>query len=429
VLTNYRIKMLAMSLLFPGVLLNVTVANQMWDLGPVYAGQLVFWPAIACAALVVTLSFGSRSLWPPFIIGWLVAARAVGANQAQGLVQLFYAIPLASLFVLAGGITAAAMPRRIWSQLRFYFLLSVPLMLLQVAGAGSWALALNTETEAVGDLGASAARTVYPTLLVPYDQVRFAIGQARPAGVMHANNMLSFVIMLALAVQFGRIQSRRVTWTDALFCAALVLCMAKIVMLGFICLVVWFSVTGSCVQRARIRRVVLLTACLYAAYGLLFPGLFQHHFRLEHMSYSVLIRVNDFIATFDPSGPAIQGVLARLQDTPTLSDPDDPGRGGMLSGYAMIVRLLPALAVVAMLASVPFCNSLRAVRLQSRAVGSTAIGVLLMVILFPVAVPAFGSPLYAFALGMGLMPMIWYYSPGLRRRYPLSSLSMKARDV
>ena len=421
-LNNHRLKRLAMTLLFPLVLLNVTVANQVWDLGGVYVGQVFFfWPAIACAAIVVTLSFGVRSLWPPLIIGAVILARTGGFNQAEGMARLLYAIPLTTLFFLAGGITVMGAYHRLWAQLRLYFLLSVPLMLLQVAGAGSWTLALNTETTAVEYAEENSGRTVYPTLFVPYGEGRFAIGQARPSGIMHANNMLSLVIMVSLAVQLGGVRSRRVTWTDALFCAAMVLAMAKIVVLGFIMLVVWVSMTGGDVQRARIRRVLVLTACLYAVYALLFPGLFWHHVRLEHVSYSVLIRVNDFIATFDPQAQATQAVLAQLQGTPTLGDPETPARGGMLSGYAQVAEFLPLLILLALLAFVPLRRSFRAVRSRSPTMGSRAFGVLMVAVVFPAAVPAFGSPLYFFALGMGSMPLVWYYSPTLRRRYPLSS--------
>ncbi|MDA0328572.1 MAG: hypothetical protein O2958_06145 [Gemmatimonadetes bacterium] len=413
---NRAVRRLAMRVLLPGMLLNVTIANQVWEVGPFLVGQFLFWPLIASASLVVLLSFGPSSVIPPLIIGGLLMGRALGANSWEGLPYLIYGVPLASLFVAAGGSAALETPDRVRRQLRLYFVLTVPFMLLQVAGAGSWTLALNTEALAVPEWQMAFARVSHPTLFVPYGEGQFSIGQSRPAGFMHANNFLSLAIVFGLAAHWGRIRSRRLTWGDAVMCAAVVMAMAKIVMLTLVVMLGWLFWSGSTEVRSRMRRVLVLFVGLYSVYALLFPGLFFHHFRWFHISYSVLIRLNDFVATLDPSLRLVGVMASMLEGTPQLVDASNPDAVGVLSGYAFVSRWLPVLVPLALVASVLLRRGLRDLREQSVEASRTAELVLIACVLFPAAVPIFRSSVYWYFVGFGVAPIAWRYSPHFRSR-------------
>lgn len=408
------VKAWAMRLLLPLLLINVTVANQLWALGPVMISQvLFFWPAIICAFLIVVLTWGAMSIWPLLLVVAIVGARAIGVNDAPDWRYYLYGVPLHGLFLLAGAVMAVERRRRMIRQLRVYFLLSVPFMVLQVAGAGAWTLALNTETAATGDQPVSEGYVSRRMLFVlPADDVKLTIGQSRPAGLMHANNTLSLVILFALALQLGRARAPRATSTDAIFCAALVLAMAKIVMLGFILMVAWLFLTGPPVLRLRLRRLLKLTGALYLLYAILFPVLFFHHFNLFHISYSVFIRINDFIKTLDPDSALVQWLAPKLEDTPELIVVGE--EEARLSGYAMIARQLTLLLPVGAIAAVIFFTVLRRLGRWSPEASRTAILVLLVAVLFPAAVPVWRSPLYWFIAGVGVMPLVWAF--GLRGR-------------
>lgn len=427
------LRALAMRLVFPLLLVNVTVANQLWTLGPLFISQvLFFWPAIVCAFIIVLLSW-PRSLWPLALLAGVIGARMIGANQSEGWLYLLYAVPLHGLFLLAGSIVALKRRELLFRQLRFYLALSVPLMFLQVAGAGDWTLALNTETTAVEEGEIAQARVTHPTLFVPASESqRFAIGQSRPSGLMHANNVLSFVIMLALAVQLGRVRTPRLTWADALFCAAMVLAMAKIVVLSFLLMVLWQWLTGSRALRRRVRRLLAVTVLLYATYAVLFPGLFFHHFDLFHISYSVYVRVNDFLGTLDPESPIVQFLKPKLEGTSEFL-PDE--EGARLSGYAMVSRAVPFLILAVPIAYLALRPAFRAVRRRSPEASAVTLLVLGVALLFPAAVPYWASPLYWFVLGIGLMPMVWFCShqlrhipPGLDSRRSTRSVLVPARQ-
>ncbi len=425
-LDSRNIKRAAMWSLLPALLLNVTVANQQWKVGPLLVSQfLFFWPSIACASVVVVSALGARSVWPPLLIGGLFVSRLMRLNDAAGPLYYLYGVPLFTLFTLAGAIIALERRELLFRQLRFYLLLSVPFMLLQVAGAGDWTLALNTETLAVPKEQIAEARTTHPTLFVPPSEAEFAIGQSRPAGFMHANNVLSLVIMFALALQFGRIRSSRVTRADALFCAAMVLAMAKIVVLGFLVMVFWLHVRRPGLVRARMQRVVALTVLLYGVYALLFPALFVHHFNEQHVSYSVFIRLNDFVASLDPGLPGVHWLSSLLRGTPNrLSE----AAAGSLSGYGNISHALPLLIPLGLVAAFFLRLGFSRFGKVCSTGANVAFLVLLMALLFPAAVPIWPSPLYWFILGVGLMPLPWLLSARVRESVASVSGTIRNSD-
>ena len=400
----------SMRLLLPLLLLNVTVANQQWTVGPVMISQvLFFWPAILCAAIIVIATWRASSLWPLALVGGIIAARGIGANNADDWRYYLYAGPLHLLFLLAGSVIAMERRRRILRQMRFYFLLTVPFMLLQVGGAGDWTMALNTETTAVGDRSLAEARTARRTLFAPpeVDPV-IAVGQSRPSGFMHANNALSLALLFAMALHLGRVRAPRTTRTDALLLAAMVLAMAKIVVLGFLLMILWLFVWGTKPVRQRVRRMAATTVVLYALYALLFPVLFFLHFDVYHVTYSVYIRINDFLSTLDPDNPISRWLAPMFEDTPVLvAEGDEQLR---LSGYSMITGALPYLAVAVPLLFLVFRRALRTLRRAPTEMIRTSVLVMIVAVLFPAAVPIWRSPLYWFILGVGVMPLVWYFS-------------------
>jgi hypothetical protein len=411
-LTAAAFKALAARLLFPALLLNVTVANQQWTVGPFLISQLLFfWPAIASASILVVTTFGYRRLWPLLLPGLLLWTRAAGFNSAEGAAYFLYAVPLFSLFLLAGAVVALERPQRLYRQLVLYFIITVPFMLLQVGGAGAWTLALNTETMGVPAAQRAQARQTQPSLFVSTPDRPFPIGQRRPAGFMHSNNVLSFVIMIALAVQFRQVRSRRLTWTDVLFCSALVLSMAKIAVVGFLCMTAWLLLVGSRVVRTRTAKVAVLVILLYGAYAVLFPALFSRQTDPARITYSFFIRVNDYMSTLDPDSFLVRSFSDVLEDTPRqLGD-----SANRLSGYAQFGRLLPVAIGFMAVGAILLRRVFRVTRQRYGKPVDVAVLVLFVSLLFPAVTPIWNSPLYQFTLGMGLMPVVWFCLDSRRR--------------
>jgi hypothetical protein len=410
-LPTIRLVRLSMSLLLPAMLVNITVSNQPWMLGPLRVSQpFVFWPMIFFAIVVVFSRFGKTNVWPWFLVLGLFGSRIFGLNDAEGLRRLLYVVPLHALFVAAGAIIAIERWDLLLKQIRVYFILSIPFMILQMSGAGSWTLALNTETTAVAIERAAEARLTSPTLFVPPGEGSPAIGQRRPAGFMHANNMLSLAILLGLALQLGRIRSRRLTWTDLLFCAAMVLAMAKIVALGFVLMASWKFLRGPGFVRWRIVRIGVATVLLLVVYQFFWPGLYAHNFNTDRLFYSTMIRVNDLVATLDQNSPILDFLGPYLTDTPTLTSEEN---SGALSGYGHLMRADWSFYTAVVVCLLALVMMRRAIRRLKRSPGLTAAPdgwpMLLTVLVFPAAVPIWRSPLYWLMVGIAMSPVISFY--------------------
>jgi len=431
---------LAMRFLLPGLLLNLTVANQLWTIGPVYVGQLILWPLIACSSLIVILTF-PRSIWPVLLVVALVVARIVGANSASGVGYLVYGIPLHTLFVMSGAITAARCYDRVYRQLRLYFIITLPMMILQMAGAGNWTLALNTETTAVSLDRIEQARVVSPTLFVSNlsDGARQpAIGQRRPAGFMHANNMLSIAIIFGIALQFARIYSRRVTWTDALYCTVMVLSGAKIVMLSFLIMIGWLGWTGSLIIRRRIVSISALVICILASYFLFFPGVFAHVFSSEILGVSVFSRVGEIVRIFLGDGGTgiafLQDILAtsaqgeyQMMLTQVSSVEETLGA---LSGYVGLLRALPYLIAPGMVFAWLFRRGLLKVQHHSPIMMRLAVLSFMVVALVPAAIAsAWQSHLYWFIVGFACFPLLPVISNSFNESIDLRPISSRKISI
>ena len=71
---------------------------------------------------------------------------------------------------------------------------------MQIAGASSLVMTWGTDylhtpgMLSIEQVGTFQKIPVYPTFLVPREELVFMIGQARPAGLMAANNILSVIV-------------------------------------------------------------------------------------------------------------------------------------------------------------------------------------------------------------------------------------------
>ena len=73
------------------------------------------------------------------------------------------------------------------------------MMIFQILNLGDWTQFLSTEsTFAYGD------KLTYDMLFVPLDQLQFSVIQARPSGFLRSNNILSGVLLFALALNYSR---------------------------------------------------------------------------------------------------------------------------------------------------------------------------------------------------------------------------------
>lgn len=409
-----RMGLFAAQALLPAVLINQIVGNQLWRIGPVYVGQIIFWGAAIVAGALVFGTFKGRWWWP-FLLIAPIAARALRAMVGGRVSDLVYYFAINAVFFMAATVIAYGYAKLVRRQINRFFFLSVPLMVLQVAGAGVWTQALNTEYFV--EETAHKVKAVYPTLFVPFDDVQYSVGQGRPAGFMHSNNVLSLVILLGVVLNAARTRGS-LTAGDLFVSAAMILAMAKIVFLGFFVIILWILLLERGVVRRYAVRLVALVVVWGVVYRFFFPGLFELQLSAYKVFYSVFVRLYDLIRVL-PIREEFKAVLERwlawgekleLAPYAYASEHDM----GTLSGYAVAIGNWPYFTVAFVLALPILWKSIRLLRTQPRERRLAAIFGTIVAVLYPAAVPFFRAQLYWYLAGFAFLPVVMVL---VRRRH------------
>jgi len=406
-------RLVALQLLFPAMMINMVIGNQMWEIGGVNPGQPIFWIVLTLALVVLAGSLRDP-VWACVIAVAIVAGRAVEA--ATGFSALYY-IALNGAFLLIGIVVALEAPTLIYRQIRFFLALCLPLMFLQIVGAGEWTQALNTEYWG-SELEIGQPKAVYPMLFqsIEYVQWHYGVGQGRPAGLLHANNVLSLIVIFGFVLQLGRVQRRQVTWTDAILVGAMVMAMAKIVLAVVILLFLWMWFLRDRVCRKRATGILILTFICYAIYALVFPGLFEMQLSAYKIMYSITVRVFDLLEAFTGLEDSQRAALINMMGDAQAYDYGSDDDVGKLSGYAMILNYWPLLFAVGLIMTPLFFKGLSSLRARYPVIAATAFGAAVTVVLYPAAVPFFRAQLYWYIFGFAAIPFLMLVAPRFAER-------------
>lgn len=193
---------------------------------------------------------------------------------------------LFALMCLAGHAIWQRDPLRIQRQLSLICVLGLPMMLLQVLGAGEWTQFLRTDSHS-GDYDP----TQYSTFLVQADKLSSLDSlQSRPAGLFSSNNALSLALSIAVGLTMW-LDSRRATpLRDLLLAMTSVLAMSKTVYAVIVGVAFLVIVAGHVSQKKRVWRFLLFVSCFLFIYALLFPGLWSLNINYDLWTLNYALR-------------------------------------------------------------------------------------------------------------------------------------------
>jgi hypothetical protein len=185
------------------------------------------------------------------------------------------------LFLLAGAKVFLTSPGLIPRQLYLFFFLCIPVMLFQITGASSFFMFWNTdylhspEILSPEELGTFKIIEVYPTLFRGSDELYLMIGQGRPSGLLHANNLLSYLICIGVALN-AAFNDKKTTLKaqDYILATISVLSMSFTVFVIFLISVIYL------LSENFIKAIKLLFAFSFILliYYLFFPGIVENFF-------------------------------------------------------------------------------------------------------------------------------------------------------
>lgn len=391
-----------MVIVFPALVIGPTLLNQE---GAGWAsrifGQIVMMGG-TLAVIVILLSTLGRQKWLLLCVAGLLISKA--GRIAFGENSVFFPLYIcfmAILFSRAGSIILFQEPRMIYRQVIIFCKLSVPLMILQVLGVGKWTQFLRNDYHSYFD----EAKMQVATLFVDKADVIVTTFQARPAGLCHANNVLTPIIIFALGLHYGLVKTSRLTFNDVVLCIIAVLTMSKLVFLSFGVIVLWLLVVGDNSRRRKIMKVILLFCVLMATYRFFFPGLYSYNLDKELMKKNFYGRVSVLAESFG-DGMAKQIIVDAFGESFHLGGPE-----GSVSGYSVIVKELKYVIVVALLAMLFYWWGLRRLRRERPELVTVAVLFVFLCFLLPLGNWFAEGPMFWFIAGFGLLPLFLLLKP------------------
>ncbi len=185
------------------------------------------------------------------------------------------------LFLLAGAKIFLSNPGLIPRQLYFFFFLCIPVMLMQITGASSFFMFWNTdylhspEILSPEELGTFKIIEVYPTLFRTSEELYLMIGQGRPSGLLHANNLLSYLICIGIALNAAFNEKKSYLSTqDYVLAAISVLSMSFTVNVIYLISVIYLFSDNF----TKATKLLFTFYFMLFIYYLFFPGIVENFF-------------------------------------------------------------------------------------------------------------------------------------------------------
>ena len=185
------------------------------------------------------------------------------------------------LFLLAGAKIFLTNPGLIPRQLYFFFFLCIPVMLFQITGASSFFMFWNTdylhspEILSPEELGTFKIIEVYPTLFRSSEELYLMIGQGRPSGLLHANNLLSYLICIGIALNAAFNEKKsHLSAQDYILAAISVLSMSFTVNVIYLLSVIYLLTENF----MKALKLLFTFYFMFLIYYLFFPGIVENFF-------------------------------------------------------------------------------------------------------------------------------------------------------
>ncbi|MDB9757119.1 hypothetical protein OAB62_05525 [Pseudomonadales bacterium] len=274
---------------------NITTTMNTWAVG-----RMSLWILLILSCYILVKKFQMPAV---FLFAIVVLSNLFSELLPE--VRTIYQVSLAVMFFLTGLVCYGDKPQKLRTLLVVYLFINIPFLLMQITGATPLVMTWGTDylhtasILSIEEVGTFPKIPVYPTFLVPRDEIVFMIGQSRPAGLMAANNVLSVIVCFSL---FLNLQLRRksvLNVGDLVVNFVAVLVMSKLVFVTiFIVYVLGLMDEKSFIRKASVKNLAVFF-CFIGMYYLFFPGLFLNLFSISSFAASFGMRLIDVFASLN----------------------------------------------------------------------------------------------------------------------------------
>jgi hypothetical protein len=366
------------------------------------------------AAFVVRMGF-NKSLWPFILVLLILVSRILSTQEMPGAYSIYiYFVFL--LFVFAGVALILKTPYVLNTQAKAFFIISLPIMLLQIAGAAESLQIFNTlyiTRDPSGNLVQpeinllpllftpdSVLRTDYPS-----DYFNYLSMQSRPSGITHSSAMFGVFIVGGAAVYLGQLNDRRLKLTDAFVVSVVVFSGSKLSLLCFMLIFFLSFLRKRGIIRTRLISIFFLLILIFLIYYLIFPGPMEHNYQMGAFAHSFIIRFSDAAVLFFPSLSSSSYFLEIVHAYPKLFMNVNVERGS-LSGIYKLFQLLPFVLIIFIVVFPLVRKGFRMCMEINPSLSNVSKLMLMVIFIIPFASNVFTSPFYGLCVGVAIAPLI-----------------------
>lgn len=395
--------------LLPLLLINITTSANTWEIFGVSIGKIFYYFIIGITTSIVALT-------PYRNLGFIL----LGLSFMFLFIYLFTdslfsdglkVVTLGGLFLMAGAKIYGENPQLLYKQLVIFFIISIPFMICQIAGVSSFFMMWNTDYAHtldildLSEIGTFKTIPVYPTLFVSFEELNYQIGQGRPNGLFHSNNILSIFIVVGVGLNLITSRTTRLRYSDLIVMCIMVLTMSLMVFSVTLILYTYCILIVGAKYRIKAINLLLVLLCFVALYYVFFPGLFQVNFGEAKFLMSFLTRGLDLANSLGFS------TLNELYSDQLLLVGDAYSEEGTYSQFSVILKsefMIPLL-IGFILVAILYKRGYRIFRKET-GISTRDFNIFMFCCLFSqFGVPYIAAPAYQFMLGFAFYPLMKKY--------------------
>jgi hypothetical protein len=281
-------------------------------------------------------------------------------------------------------------------------------MFLQIAGVSDFFYIWDTSflddplsSFNENDVGIYKNIILSETLFKSAEDLTYVIGQARPSGLTHNNNVLSYIILVGIAINFSRINAEKINIFDIIVNLTAIYSMSKLVIFGSIILYVMGLLFGVFSSRKRGLIMLILLFLSAISYRMLFPGLLDLNFSEDAIMVSLMLRLVDLTNII-----GVTHVFQSIQELPEIYMPSVGFEMG--SGYTTYAKILnnglfiPFIGI----SFIVIYIFMKRIKNYDDIHKKTYSSIFFVSVISQFGVPMYGSPLFYIILGISLTPFL-----------------------
>jgi len=236
-------------------------------------------------------------------------------------------------------------------------------------------------------------------LFFPEEIIRYSMIQYRPAGIVHANNILSFFILIGFALNY-HIKGYKHYYYSIILCVLMVFSMAKIVALGFACLSIYLVFLCRGIYYTRVAFAFIVSLLTLQFYKITLPAYYNLSISLDSILSSISTRLK-FAVCSVPDDSAVGKVLSLFFSNATQSCYRSEEQVQSLYLYIIPISFLILCVFIAIF--IWNIRKGRVIKITEDANPFISLSIVLMII--PLSIPALVfAKIYWYFLGVCLIP-------------------------